>query len=220
MELKASVRETGEVRRVGREPEDLDDGAVIRASLRDPERFGQIFDRHADAVHGYLWRRAGASAAGELLGDVFCTAFERRERFQLDRTSARPWLYGIATNHLQHWWRSRARADAAFRRVANAEVGAAELDLDALVARLDAAGATTALRTFLAGLPHDRLDLLVLWACEELTYPELADALGLPIGTVRSRIHRLRAAAVELIGTERENDGVTADPLPSKGTRP
>jgi RNA polymerase sigma factor (sigma-70 family) len=194
-----------------RQPEHLDDGAVIRLSLREPEAFGHIFDRHADALHGYLWRRVGAHPADELLGEVFCIAFECRDRFELDRSSARPWLYGIATNRIQHWWRSRARGDAAFQRAALTATTVAELDVDAIVARLDAAGASAQLRSFLAGLPRDRVDLLVLWACEQLTYPELADALDLPIGTVRSRLHRLRSAAMELIALERDNDGVTAE---------
>ena len=189
----------------------MGDGATIRLSLREPDVFGLIFDRHADAVHGYLWRRAGANAADELLGDVFLTAFERRRTFEFERASARPWLYGIATNRLKHWWRSRARADAAYRRLPASDSEPATLDVDALVARLDAVGATASLRAFLGTLPPDRLDLLVLWACEQLTYPELAEALDLPIGTVRSRIHRLRGAATELLGAEREITGVTAE---------
>ena len=104
------------------EAEPLGDGELIRASLARPERFGVVFDRHAGAVHGYLWRRAGAGPADELLGDVFCIAFERRAAFQFARVSARPWLYGIATNQLQHWWRGRARADAAYRRLAAGEI--------------------------------------------------------------------------------------------------
>ena len=196
---------------MGPESERLGDGAVIRASLGDPEHFGLIFDRHADAIHGFLWRRAGAGAADELLSEVFCVGFERRARFELDRANARPWLYGIATHQLQHWWRGRARADAAYQRLGRAEPSSAHLDIDALVARLDAAGASAALRAFLGTLAPDRVDLLVLWACEQLSYPELAEALDLPIGTIRSRIHRLRATATELIPVRRENVGVTAD---------
>jgi RNA polymerase sigma factor (sigma-70 family) len=215
---------------VGGEAEDPGDGRfgdaeIVRQSLHRPDRFGLIFDRHADAVHRFLWRRAGPTPADELLGDVFCIAFERRAGFRFDRSSARPWLYGIATHQLQHWWRSRARADAAYRRVAASEILSVDgdADLDAVIARLDAAGASAMLRAFLASLPADRVDLLVLWACEQLTYPELAEALDLPIGTVRSRIHRLRSAAMELMTRDRESDGVTADVLSIpevKGPRP
>ena len=147
------------------------DAEVIASSVDSPAAFSELFDRHATTLFRYFVRRVGPDEADSLLGELFRIAFERRETFDTARAEARPWLYGIATNQLQHWWRGRARAEAAYRRVARADS----------VDRHD----------------HDH-DL---------------DALDLPIGTVRSRIHRLRAAAVELIGKPRENDGVTADAL-------
>lgn len=74
----------------------LSDADVIDESLCDPARFGEVFDRHADAIFRFLVRRIGAVEAGDVLGDVFLTAFETRHRYDRKYGSALPWLYGIA----------------------------------------------------------------------------------------------------------------------------
>ena len=85
------------------------DAAVIRSSLDAPARFGEIFDRHATVLFRYLVRRVGVDDAELLLGDVFRVAFEKRATYDDERPSARPWLYGIATNLLAHHRRGEAR---------------------------------------------------------------------------------------------------------------
>ena len=77
------------------------DARAIATSLSHPERFAAIFDRHYDAIHAYLARRAGAALADDLAATTFTVAFERRATFRAESTSARPWLYGIATNLLR-----------------------------------------------------------------------------------------------------------------------
>ncbi|MEY2571618.1 MAG: hypothetical protein QOE63_1968, partial [Acidimicrobiaceae bacterium] len=74
------------------------DAEVIAASLDAPSQFGDIFDRHATVLHRYLSRRVGADEAESMVGDIFRIAFEKRSTFDATRGSARPWLYGIATN--------------------------------------------------------------------------------------------------------------------------
>src|SRR5680860_1824943 len=92
------------------------DADIIRQSLNDPQAFGEIFSRHLDAVHAYLVRRAGRGIADDLAGEVFRIAFERRRAFHLDRSSARPWLYGVAANILRRHQRDRWRRIRAHRR--------------------------------------------------------------------------------------------------------
>jgi len=75
-----------------------DDAVIIKASLRDPDLFAVIFDRHAPHVHRYLARRLGREAADDLVGETFLVAFGKRQRYDTGRADARPWLYGIATN--------------------------------------------------------------------------------------------------------------------------
>ncbi|MGI5161779.1 RNA polymerase sigma factor [Microbispora sp. CA-102843] len=82
-----------------------DDAELIRRSRRDPEAFADLFDRHdsalhrhASALHRYVTRRLGASLADDVVSDTFLTAFRKRERYDLTRPDARPWLYGITAN--------------------------------------------------------------------------------------------------------------------------
>src|SRR5215831_2297951 len=100
---------------------DLDrdsDGRVIRRSLREPEEFSTIFERHFDAVFGYARRRVGADLAEEIVTDTFTTAFDRRRSFDPARGDARPWLLGIAANKLRRHWRTERRRLAAYARSA------------------------------------------------------------------------------------------------------
>src|SRR4051794_29176965 len=80
----------------------------MEASLVDVARFGEIYDRHAHAIFRFLGRRVGPDDAGELLSEVFLAAFEARVRYDRDRPSALPWLYGIASNLLNKHYRRRA----------------------------------------------------------------------------------------------------------------
>jgi len=172
------------------------DAAVIEQSWAEPERFGAIFDRYFAQIHRYLGHRAGGRAADDLAAEVFLTAFAQRQRYDVARRSARPWLYGIATNLISAHWRQEARYFRILAR-AGAQPGW-QPDEDQLADRVSAAAARPALAAALAGLaPGDR-DVLLLVALAGFGYPEVADALGIPQGTVASRLshsrRQLRAA--------------------------
>jgi RNA polymerase sigma-70 factor (ECF subfamily) len=171
------------------------DAEVIVRSFDEPEAFGLIYDRHSATLLRFLGRRVGGKVAEGLLGDLFRVAFERRKTFDSSRPSALPWLYGIGSNVLLKHRRSEARRLRANARMA-ADVGrdghtsAAALDARVLFPRV--AGA-------IESLPDDERDALLLFAWEELSYQSVAEALELPIGTVRSRLNRARARLRELI---------------------
>jgi RNA polymerase sigma-70 factor (ECF subfamily) len=74
------------------------DSEAIATSLSDPSAFGVIFERHYDAVHGYLQRRLDGPFADELAAQTFLVAFDGRSRFDRSHPDSRPWLFGIATN--------------------------------------------------------------------------------------------------------------------------
>lgn len=155
---------------------------MIERSVREPDAFGVIFDRHFDAVHAYLARRVGGGRADDLASSTFTVAFERRSRFRPDATTARPWLLGIATNLMRNERRAEKRA----------------LDVVGWLSSEGGGGSTDAgeaghLGHLLAGLDREQRDVLLLYAWEELTYEEIAEALGIPIGTVRSRLARARS---------------------------
>lgn len=168
------------------------DSQVMRESAADPQAFGQIFDRHFDAIYGFLHRRVGGSLADELAGEVFRVAFESRNRFDLERSSARPWLYGIATNVARRHRRTTGRRAAAYRRLALQDDAGTHDDLDEAAAAMDARRRATELNDALARLATRDRDALLLHVWEDLSYAEVAEALDIPVGTVRSRLNRAR----------------------------
>jgi RNA polymerase sigma-70 factor (ECF subfamily) len=164
------------------------DGDDIRASLRDPERFAAVFGRHFDAVHGFVARRLGRTVADDLAGAVFVEAFGSRQRYDPTRVDARPWLYGIATNLVRRHRRTEERRLRAYARTGSDGAAPAEDPHD----RLSADAEAPRLAAALAALRRTDRDALLLFVWAELSYDEVADALGVPPGTVRSRIHRAR----------------------------
>jgi RNA polymerase sigma-70 factor (ECF subfamily) len=121
---------------------------------------------------------------------VFLAAFRNRGRYDLSRVDARPWLYGISANVISQQLRTdgrRARAMAA-----TAVQRPAELPLDEIAERITAAQLGPRLFSVLDELSADDRELVLLVAWAELTYHEVAQALEIPLGTVRSRLHRIR----------------------------
>jgi RNA polymerase sigma factor (sigma-70 family) len=174
------------------------DADLIRTSLREPRAFAGIFDRHFGRVRGYLGRRVESEIAADLSSETFTIAFDARARFDLTRADAGPWLLGIATNLLRHHRRSevrRLRALASLPRESGVDDGAS-----AIASRVDADALRGPLFIALSDLqPGDR-DALLLLAWADLSYSEIATALGIPVGTVRSRLHRARARIRERLG--------------------
>jgi RNA polymerase sigma factor (sigma-70 family) len=177
--------------------EDESDATLIAASLAAPARFGPLFDRHATSLHRYLVRRLGPDEAESMVGEVFRIAFERRASYDLGRPDARPWLYGIATNLVARHRRTEARRVRAVARLAARRADAGDLGEDAS-AGLDAATDWRRVADALAALPPVELDTLVLHVWEDLPYTQVAEALDIPVGTVRSRLNRARRRLREL----------------------
>ncbi|MEV4257925.1 RNA polymerase sigma factor [Spirillospora sp. NPDC049652] len=166
------------------------DAAVIERSLREPESFAGIFDRYFDAIHGYAARRLGAAAADDVAAETFLIAFDRRGSYDLARPDARPWLYGIASNLIARRHRAEARQYRGLARTG--PDGPAEGPEERAADRLDASAARGPLAAALADLNDGDRDVLLLVAWADLTPQEAAEALGLPAGTARSRLHRAR----------------------------
>ena len=167
-----------------------DDATVITASIQRPQEFTVIFERHFDEIHRYL-RRRHPSEAEELAADVFTVAFDARARYRPQGDSARPWLYGIASRLLARRWRSETRGLRAHARSAGSREPERDDFTDA-VERADAQQRSAAVAAAVAGLNQGERDVLLLFALAELSYEEIAMALEIPIGTVRSRLARAR----------------------------
>jgi RNA polymerase sigma factor (sigma-70 family) len=170
------------------------DASLIAQSLARPQLFATIFNRHFDAVHGYLARRAGRDLADDLAAQTFTVAFERRASFRADLAeTARPWLFGIATNLLRNEHRAERRALSTL----------AELAVTTPADHQDSVRlAHSELGSALASLDPGHRDALLLHAWEGFRYEEIAVALGVPVGTVRSRLARARARLRVALGAE------------------
>lgn len=180
----------------------------MAVSLDQPASFGEIYDRHGQAILRFLVRRVGPTAAEQLLGDTFRVAFERRDRYDVSRESACPWLYGIATNLLRRHRRSEARRLRATARLS----GSGDRDPaheDRAIAAVDAEALLPAVADAVLDLPDAEREVLLLFAWEGLAYEDIAVALDVPVGTVRSRLNRGRQRVRELVG-DQETEEATA----------
>jgi RNA polymerase sigma factor (sigma-70 family) len=190
------------------------DADVIACSVESPASFGELFDRHATTLFRYFVRRVGPDDADSLLGELFRIAFERRESFDTARAEARPWLYGIASNLLARHRRGEARRLDTTARLVNTSIPASDL-FSEVDARLDASRRWTDVAAAIAALPQGERDTLLLFAWEGMPYDQIAAALEVPVGTVRSRLNRARGRLRELVG-ESEEERVTATLRPDR----
>jgi RNA polymerase sigma factor (sigma-70 family) len=167
-----------------------DDAVLIERSWREPERFADVFDRHYAGIHGYVARRLGAGLADDLSAETFLVAFDRRRRYDLAYPSARPWLYGIASNLVARHRRAELRRYRALARAAALEI--VDGHGEGADGRVDAAALRGRLAAALAEVEDRDREVLLLVAWGQLSCEEAADALGIPAGTARSRLHRAR----------------------------
>jgi len=168
------------------------DAEVIKRSRRDPARFAQLFDRHAPHIHRYLARRLGSQIADDLLAETFLVAFSKRRAYDVSHPDARPWLYGIATRLVAQHRRDEMRRYCV--RTMMPVDGLHPDHAERVIADVVAQSTRRVLSQAMAALPDGDRDVLVLIAREELTYEEVARALEIPVGTVRSRMHRVRTS--------------------------
>lgn len=158
----------------------------------DEEAFGRVFDRHADLIYRFVRRRTGdEDLAEEIAAQVFLEAWRQRRKVQLLGGSLRSWLLGVAGNLVRRHWRSLERKRRAIKRL---PLPVPESDhADGVARRLDSQQRMAGLRAQLETMPRAQVEVLLLWAWEQLSYDEIAKVVGVPVGTVRSRLSRARA---------------------------
>lgn len=183
------------------------DAEIIAASADDATAFGEIFERHHDAIFKFVARRIDRESAGDLAADVFVTALKLRHRYDLSHPNCRPWLYGIARNMLRDHLRRRGRASAAYVRFALD----AETTYRSPEAEAEAKIRVEQLRRAVTKLNKRDAEALLMFAIDGMEYAEIAEVLGLKLGTVKSSINRARKKIGELVDTERPITGWGSD---------
>lgn len=164
-------------------------------SLDDPEDFEAAFTDNFARVHRFLARRVGTTLADDLAAETFAVAFRRRRSFDPTLGNARAWLFGITTNQLRAHWREEQHLLSLEARTV-AEAGPpADGDGQAL-----ARWVAPRLAQALGILSQDQRDVLLLHAWADLSNEQIASALGLPAGTIRSRLSRARAELRDYLG--------------------
>ncbi len=178
------------------EVDDRELWARVRAG--DGEAFGVLYERHVSAVYNFCFRRtAHVSSAEDLSSAVFVEAWELRERTELTRHSALPWLLGVAHNLLRNHWRSARRRRAALQRLPVVE--ATEDHAGAVAERIDAERRMRAVRAAVDRLPEREQRVIELCVWSGLAPAEAAEVLGVAVGTVHSRLHRGRARLAAMV---------------------
>jgi RNA polymerase sigma factor (sigma-70 family) len=174
------------------------DAAVMQRSRHEHEQFTVVFRRHAPYIQRYVVRRLGQDAADDIVAETFLLAFRQRDTYDLARADARSWLYGIATNLIG---RHRLAETRQYRALARTGVDpVTESFTDRVDDRVSANAASRRLAAGLARLSKEHRDTLLLVAWGDLSYEETATALGVPIGTVRSRVSRARSKLRQALG--------------------
>jgi RNA polymerase sigma factor (sigma-70 family) len=175
--------------------------------------FGVLFERHAGRIYNYCFRRTGDWAMAEdLTSTTFLLAWRGRARAPLEAESALPLLYGIATNVLRNQRRSLRRRREAFARLP-LERGEEPDFAEESPTRLDDEAEMRELLRLFVRLPRREQDVVALCDWSNLSYEEAAVALGIPIGTVRSRLARGRRRLRELATATGPEGDVDVVPL-------
>lgn len=170
----------------------MSDSIWQRVREGDPDAFSWTFDEYSDLVYNVAFRRTGSwDAAEEIVANVFFEAWRQRATVNIHEGSIRPWLLGVALNLISRYWRQTDRK----RRASLKLVSEVAHDHAVEVAeRVDAEETMRRILDSLDRIPEEHRVVVQLWAWEELSYDEIAAVLDIPVGTVKSRLHRARDA--------------------------
>jgi RNA polymerase sigma factor (sigma-70 family) len=161
----------------------------IRAG--DHDAFSELFDAYARSVYNHAYRLTGEwTVAEDVVSLTFLDAWRLRAKLDEEGGSLRPWLLGIATNVTRNTRRAARRHAAAVARLPRDQ--AVRDFADEIAGRLDDAAQLAVVRTALEKLRRTEREVLALCVWSGLDYRAAAEALGVPVGTVRSRLSRAR----------------------------
>jgi RNA polymerase sigma-70 factor (ECF subfamily) len=181
----------------------MEDSFRARVRGGDADAFGVLFDQYARAIYRYAHRLTGdAAAAEDLVAETFLEAWRLRRKVREEGDGLEPWLYGIATNVLRNSRRAARRYRAALDRIPRPEPTPDHAD--DLAERVGEEEEFAAARTALRSLRPGEREVVALCIWSGLTYAQAAEALDVPVGTIRSRLSRAKSRLQELGRSELE----------------
>jgi RNA polymerase sigma-70 factor (ECF subfamily) len=164
----------------------------------DPREFAAFYAAYSERVLGFLVRRVlDPDTAFDLLSETFAKALQRQEQFRgHSAEQEQAWLFAIARSELSHYWRSGKVERAAVERLAITVPALSGTDYERIESLAGLSALDLPLSRAFGALPADQRQAIELRVLEDLSYPEVADALGVPEPTARARVSRgLRALA-------------------------
>jgi RNA polymerase sigma-70 factor (ECF subfamily) len=170
-------------------------------------RLAETFSNYYGEVLAYCARRVGRSEAEDVAADVFAIAVRRAD--EIDWSTVRPWLYGIARGVLANRWRAVQRRQRLLTRMTIFTQTTHEPPADVVVRRTEDHEALVALQ----GLRSTDREILMLAAWEEMSGPEIAQALGITVSAAEQRLHRAKKRYARVFDPTR-----TASSLQTEGT--
>lgn len=163
-----------------------DEQLMARAKAGNDAAFEELYRRFARRLKGFFFLQLGGDEelAADATHDVFLRAYEARNRYQ-EGKSVSTWLFTIAYNICRNHYRSNA-----YETQLSAMLDAEPISEEQIEVQLDAAALDDALAQVLSELPPPLHQLFSLHYQEELTIPQVAEIVGIPEGTVKSRLHK------------------------------
>ena len=170
--------------------------ASLASDVAPPLDIDSLYAEHASFIGRVLIRLVGDGAhIDDLIQETFIIAFRKRDTFD-GRSTARTWLYGIASHLAMRHRRGLGRWLRARGTLADEPVAAVPAQPDT---QIDRARAAAVVRDALDRLPFKQREVFVLYELEEMDGSDIASLLGIPVGTVWTRLHHGRKRFQEIM---------------------
>lgn len=186
---------------------ELTDAQLVAATIEgDPGAFQKLLERHQRRIYNLAYRMVGPDDARDATQDAFLGAYRKLSSFRGEAAFS-TWLYRIGMNACYDMLRTRARTPEPVDELP--EHG----DFDGVSDPADTAGTNVDVQRALQQVPEDFRTVLILHDVQDQPYEQIASILDIPLGTVKSRLHRGRAMlGAILMGTPEPS-------APSEGAR-
>jgi RNA polymerase sigma-70 factor (ECF subfamily) len=187
-----------------------DVGLLERARRGDEEAFSRLFARYQRAVYRYAVYMAGRDAADDIVQETFLVVLQQPGRTDAPRGAVLAYLIGIARHRVlkrlsaRHERPGKQEYEQAHDTVEDSAVTVWPPDAhhSSVLDDLTRTETIDAVRAAVRALPAAYREAIVLCELQEMPYAEAAEAIGCPIGTVRSRLHRAKALLMAALQTK------------------